>query len=212
VAAVAQRAIAVILEQAFEEGLPPLERQVAQVVAVEVEQVEGVVGERVRRALLKRSLQIGEAASSLLVEDDHFAVENGAVDGELGGGFCNVAHAMGPVETTTREEAGAALSVFFVDMDLNAIAVELELVQPVIAFRRLFNRRGQFRRKKAGHLLTREHRAGGSRDPARAGLAVQAAAPSAGLFCASGASDSPAAFSRGHRNSRCDRPQRRFAP
>src|SRR5580692_9340188 len=126
VTAVAQRVFAVLLQQTFEEGLPPLERKVAQIVAVEVKQVEGVIGERVRRAFLKRSLQIGEAASSLLVEHDHFAVEDSGVHGDLSGGLGNVAHAVRPVETLAREEVHPALSVFFVDMDLDAIAVELE--------------------------------------------------------------------------------------
>ena len=62
VTAVAQRVFAVLLQQAFEDSLAALERQVAQVVAVEVEQVEGEIGERVFSAFIERGLQIGEAA------------------------------------------------------------------------------------------------------------------------------------------------------
>jgi len=94
-------------------------------VAVEVKQVEGVIRERVLGAFFKTQPADREAGSSLLVEDDHFAIEDRAVDGELGGGFGNVTHPMRQSRTTAREEARPAFSVFCVDMDLDAIAVQV---------------------------------------------------------------------------------------
>ncbi len=141
------------LEHAFENGLAALQRQIAQVVSVNVEQVEGEIGERVFRSLFEGCLQIGEAGATPIVEDHDLAVEDSGVDGKFSGGFRNVAHPMRPVETLAREKTRSFLSVFSVDVDLDAVAIELQLMQPVIAFGRLLDRRSQRRRDKGGHLL-----------------------------------------------------------
>ena len=58
------------------------EGQVAQVVSVEVKEVEGEVGEGMLGAFLKGGLQVGEAGGAVGGEDDDFAVEDGGVGGE----------------------------------------------------------------------------------------------------------------------------------
>ena len=50
--------------------------------AVEVEEVEGEVGEGVLGAFLEGGLQVGEAGGAVGGEDDDFAVEGGGVGGE----------------------------------------------------------------------------------------------------------------------------------
>ncbi len=99
---------------AFDEG------EVAEVVAVEVEEIEDEVGEGLFGSFLKGGLEVGEAGVAFVVEDDDFAVEDGGFageDGDLGG---DGLHAVGPVEAGAGEEldlrAGFA--------GLNAVAVE----------------------------------------------------------------------------------------
>ena len=155
-AAVAERVVALFLQQAFEDGLAALERQVARVVPVEVQQVEREIRQRVLRTFLKRGLQIGEAGASLGVEDHDLAIEDGIVDGKLGGGFGDISHAMRPVETLAGEEACVSRTGLFVDVDLDAVAVELELVQPIFPLRRLLDRRSERGRQEGGHSLVGE--------------------------------------------------------
>ncbi len=58
-----------------EQILPFGEGESAQPMSVEMQEIEDVVVQRVLRALLEGGLQSGEAADAILVEDDHFAIE-----------------------------------------------------------------------------------------------------------------------------------------
>ena len=94
--------------------------------AVEVQEVERVIGEVMPRAFLECGLQIGKTGGAVFAEDDDFAVEGGLVRGQTGDLGGDGGHAVGPVETLAGEELHAR-AIF---ASLNAVAVELELVQP----------------------------------------------------------------------------------
>ena len=94
--------------------------------AVEVEEIEDEVGEGLFGAFLKGGLQVGEAGGAVVGEDDDFAVEDGGFGGERGDLGGDGLHAVGPVEAGAGEE----LDLRAVFAGLDAVAVELELVQP----------------------------------------------------------------------------------
>ena len=114
--------------------------------AVEVEEVEDEVGEGWRCAFVEGGLQVGEGGDAAVVEDDDFAVEGELVGGEGGDGVGDGAHAVGPVEAFAGEEldAGAGLA------GLDAVAVELELVEPGGAVGRGVGLDGELRGDEGG--------------------------------------------------------------
>ncbi len=154
-AAVANAILAVLLDQPFEEGLAPFQWEIAQVVSIEMEQIECVVRKRMRRALIERRLQIGKAGQAFLIQHDDLTIDNGGVYGQLRGRFGQRSHAMRPVEALAREEPRPALAILFIDMDLDAVAIELELVQPLIAPRRLIDWTRPAPAQEGRHLLLR---------------------------------------------------------
>jgi len=115
-------------EQRREEVFAFAEGEVAGIVAVDVEEVEDEVGEGMGFGVLKRSLKQREAGGAVGGEDDDFAVEGAVADGEIGDGFGDVGHAVGPVDAFAGEELN--LLVRFAGLD--AVAVEFELVDPVV--------------------------------------------------------------------------------
>src|SRR4051794_39287443 len=92
-------------------------------------------------------LKLREIGSALM--DDHdLAIDNDfARDGERA---CDLRKALGPVQPV----AGVDLLSAAVEMDLNAIAVELDLVKPQVAFRRRRPQRCKLGLNKARHLNT----------------------------------------------------------
>src|SRR5580704_2533516 len=110
-----------------------------------MEEVESEVCERVLRAFVEGGLEVGEARRPAFIEDDNLAVKDGRLNGQRFGGAGDGRHAMGPVEAFAGEEACAARSAMFVDVDLDAVAVELEFVQPIVATGRLRDRDGELR-------------------------------------------------------------------
>ena len=96
-------------EEVGEEGLAFEQRKVAEVVAVEVEEVEDEVGEGLLRAVLKGGLEVGEAGGAVVGEDDDFAVEDAGLSAgrsaTCGG---DGLHAVGPVEAGAGEELDCA--------------------------------------------------------------------------------------------------------
>jgi hypothetical protein len=133
-------------EDRGEEFFARTELEVAGVVAVVVKEVEDEVGERVALAFVERCLQRGEGGDAAVVEHDNFAVECEFVVGESGDGIRNGAHAVRPVEAFAGEElnAGAGLA------GLDAVAVELDLVQPGGAVGRSVGLYGELWRDEGG--------------------------------------------------------------
>src|SRR5579872_5089438 len=105
VAAVANAVLTVLLDQPFENRLPPLQRQTPQVVSIEVQQVECEVRKRMRRTLVERGLQFGKTRQPLLVEHDDLAIDDRGMHRKLGCRLGQFAHAMRPVEAAPSEEA-----------------------------------------------------------------------------------------------------------
>ena len=79
------------------------------------------------RALLKGGLQVGKAGVAIGAEHHELAVQRDALRRELGDGVGDGGHAVRPIEPLAGEELhlGAGLA------RLNAVAVQLQLVQPV---------------------------------------------------------------------------------
>src|ERR1700679_4301265 len=92
--------LAGVFEQLGEKPLAFHQGKLAKIVAVQVEQVEGEVSERLFDTLLEGGLQIREVGGAVGGEDDEFAVEDCGLGREgldLGG---DGLHAVGPVKTS----------------------------------------------------------------------------------------------------------------
>ena len=104
-------------------------RQLAEV-AIPPEEIEGVVDEPALPACGKLCLEFGEVGAALM-DDHHLAVDDGfAWYGERAG---NLGEALGPVQPV----AGEDLLSSAVEMDLDAIAVVLDFMKPLVALGRL---------------------------------------------------------------------------
>src|SRR5690606_6654588 len=106
--------------------------------AVEVEEVEDEVADR----LVPRAdgvLQCAEVAPPLRVEDHDLAVQPGRAQRQLAEHARERAEANAPVVRLAREEAGAPV----LEAREDAIAVELDLVQPVASLGRRVDERGE---------------------------------------------------------------------
>ena len=110
------------------------QRKVARVAAFEVEEIEAKVGKGVAGAFLEGGLQVGEVGGAVRGEDHDLAIEGGGLDGEFGDGGGNGADALGPVQSAASQH----LDGFAVLAGLHAVAVELQLVDPLRAFGRVF--------------------------------------------------------------------------
>src|SRR5262249_37140186 len=154
-------------EQALERGLAFDERQLRQVVPVEMQQVEYIVDEVLAVLGLERLLQLREVGNATLVFDHDFAVNKRGLPGQLADRSSDVRELVGPVEALAGEQAYLAL----IEPRLDAIAVELDFVNPSRPGRRLGAQRGERRR----HEIRKPRRAG-----PRVGLAAALAAAVAG--------------------------------
>src|SRR4051794_31976817 len=101
---------------------------------IEMEQIENKIGERVFRSFLKSGLQTREACRSIPFEDDNFAIQERGFYRKLTKRLGQRLHTMGPVEPSARQQLHARLLA--IDARLNAIAIQFQLVHPVLAHRR----------------------------------------------------------------------------
>ena len=150
---VTERVGSLALEQPLEPVLALGQGQGGQVLAVEREEVEGVVDQRL--AIAERRLQRVKGRAAGLPARHDLAVEQRAGAGQGVKGAGQRAEPGGPVEAGAGVEPLAAAA----ERDEAAIAVELGLVQPAIALRRLVHQRRQLRlaerRSRAGALRRR---------------------------------------------------------
>ena len=149
VVAVAHHAVqlaAAALEQPLEPALALLERQPAQVVAVLEEQVEGDVRDGLR-ILLERALQGAEVAHAAFVEHHRLAVQPRAGGRQGGERLRHPREPRRPVQPVAREQVHAAV----VHARGDAVAVVLDLVQPVVTVGRRVGQRRQSERDGGGH-------------------------------------------------------------
>ena len=106
-------------------------RQLAEV-AIPPEEVEGVVDEPALPACSQLCLQFREVGASFM-DDHHLPIDDGfAWNGQRAG---NLGEALGPVQPV----AGEDLLPSPVEMDLDAIAVVLDLVKPLVALAALWS-------------------------------------------------------------------------
>lgn len=120
--------------QAAQHLLAAGQAQAGQIVAVQVQQVESIEGEAVAAAFAQVGLESREVRRAGIRLDDQFAVDQGSPGGQrLQGGHDRLAEPARPVEPAARQQLHATA----LDPCLQAIAVELDLVQPARAGRRL---------------------------------------------------------------------------
>src|ERR1035438_7034670 len=126
---------------------------------IEVQQIEGEVGEGFVGAFLKGGLQVRKAGRSVVGENDDFTVEDCGRGGNISHLFRDLLHAMSPVQTSASQK----LYTRSVLPGLNAVAVELQFVEPARTARRTFGRERQFRCDEAWDPLSRRVGEGRSR-------------------------------------------------
>ncbi len=129
-------------EQRGQGALALQQRRSGQVLAIEVQDIEHIVDETVMAAILEVVLQRGEIRGAVFVDRGNLAVEDGIVAGKLGAGGGDGRKFLGPVETTPRLERHRAVG----DASLDAVAVELDLMDPAIAVGRSRAQRREARR------------------------------------------------------------------
>ena len=103
------------------------QRQAAQIVPVEIEQVEGHVDQPVRVFLGELAPQRLEIRQAGLADHGRFAVDDQLPRRKRLGCACDLAELLGPVIAAAGEDPDPAV----VDMQLRAVAINLDLMQPV---------------------------------------------------------------------------------
>lgn len=116
-------------------------------VSVAPEKVEGVENQPILPACGKFGLKFGEVGSAC-VDDYYFPIDDGLpgnVESSSNGG-----EAFGPVQPGP----GVDLLATAVDVNLNAISIELDLMKPLVTFRRRRPQRCKLGLNEARHLST----------------------------------------------------------
>ncbi len=135
------QAVAAAPEQPLQPALAFGERQLAQVLAVVEQEVEGDVGDVVRAPFPECALQGAEVAHAALVEDHRFTVQPRPGGRQAGERLRDGREPVRPVQPVAREQLHA-----LVHASRDAVTVVLDLVQPVAARGRLVRRRRQRQR------------------------------------------------------------------
>ncbi len=117
-------------EQRAERPLALVQRHAREIVAVEVEQIEGEAGELVSPAFGERVLKGGEARDPVRVLDHDLAVDQRVLTGERRERLGEQPVAVGPVLAGPGQQADRA----GLEARERPVAVELDLVQPLVAF------------------------------------------------------------------------------
>ena len=133
VVAVSQRVTVGAPHERSEALLALLERKGPQIGAIQMEEVEHHVAQPVAALAAQRRLQGLEARPPIAVEDHDLAVEPRGDERERRAGARHRPEALGPVLSAAHEQARAAV----LDPAERAVAVVLDLVQPVVPRRRL---------------------------------------------------------------------------
>ena len=124
----------------LEHGLALDQRQRAQIIAVEKQQIERVEDEAIHPPFAEIGLQSGEIGSASAVFDHQLAVDQPRTEGErLERRDHVLAELLRPIVAAAGEEFHPA----GLDARLQAIAIELDLVQPALALRRRGHERRQ---------------------------------------------------------------------
>jgi hypothetical protein len=132
------------LDQLPESCAPLQQRGSPEILAVEMEKIEGKEHDAVWCLVNGRAERV-EIGDAVLVLDDDLAVDQRCLAGKLGAGVDHAAIWSGPVPATSREGSDLAL----VDNDQGAVAVMLDLVNPALSGGWFRHERGDFRPDKA---------------------------------------------------------------
>ena len=124
-----------------EKRLAPQQGDRPQVVALGVGDIEKVIGEPARGVPAQGVLERMEIGDPLGVEHHHLAVEDRGLEGQPRRGPGDALELVRPVVTVAGQEADLALA----EVHHQPVAVELDLVQPVVALGRGLDRGGQLR-------------------------------------------------------------------
>jgi hypothetical protein len=124
----------------FSSAFPLDQRQIPQIVAVQVKQIKRDQHDLCRLAL-QFVLQNCEVSRAIRGRHHDFAVDDRGASGDVPGIISNLAEAFGPVVTAARENLHGLVN----DVHLDAIAIELDFVEPTLAAGHLLDRRRQRR-------------------------------------------------------------------
>src|SRR5690625_4136982 len=123
------------------------QRQGPQIMTVHVEEIEGVIDDAVILAGRQRGLESGEIRSPARPFDHQLTIEDRILEPKRRQSFRNAfAKFFGPIEPAPREKLDPPVP----NMRLQAIAIELDLVEPFGAFRRGLPERRQRRLDEPG--------------------------------------------------------------
>jgi len=128
-------------EQALEHRLALEQRSARQVLAVEMQEIEDEIHELVRRVMIGRRLHGGKGRQAVRADRTEFAVEIGLPDLAAAERRRGRPVAVGPVQPGAREQAHVAA----VNPRVDAVAVELDLMDPPVAGGRLVPQKGELR-------------------------------------------------------------------
>ncbi len=117
------------------------ERSILQIPAVQIKQIEGIEDELAAGALGQSLLKSGDAADALVVEHDDLAVDHRLLAGQRCESATQIAVALRPVEAAPGDETRLTA----IDEGDRPVTIELDLVQPSVAFGRRFGPRGELR-------------------------------------------------------------------
>src|SRR5262249_30964012 len=134
-------------EHLFQQSLALGKRCLAQIVAVEIEQIEGEKDLPVVLFFREGRLHRLKAARAVGFQNDRLAVENGARDREFLDRAGNRGETIGPVELAARQKPRLAP----VQPAEQTVAVELDLMQPVFVTRWLRDEERQLWQYRARH-------------------------------------------------------------
>src|SRR5438876_3810494 len=116
--------------QARKRPLAILERRAGEVVPVEVEEVEDEIDQSPVTVALEDVLQRLKAGRAIRLDDHDLTVEQRGLRRQRRGRLRDLGETIGPVLAGAREEPHAAA----LDPAEDAVAVELDLMQPLVAF------------------------------------------------------------------------------
>ena len=111
------------------------QRQLSQIIAVEVKQIEGDQHDLSRLAL-QLVLQNGEIGGAVFGRNDDLAIDDRRTGADVPRVVSDLSEAFGPVVAAPGEDLDRLVH----EMDLHAVTVKLDLVKPAFAARHLFDR------------------------------------------------------------------------
>src|SRR5215472_12968780 len=108
--------------------------------------------------LLERGLKVGKAGRALLVDDDHFAIEDRTFGGKLRGCAREFGHPMRPIEALACEKSYMFLarSIRWIDLNLDSVTVEFQFVDPIVTRRGAGGGFSQLRADETGEFFFRD--------------------------------------------------------